>query len=274
MISAQAPERALRPDRKREEAMKLSAMAAAAAFAMATTVGACGDARAAEIKVVCSNGFQAVMAVLGPQYERATGNKLVVTYGLAAVLGRQIEDGETFDLAILAPPQIDGLIKQNKIAADSRKVLARSGMGVMVRTGAPKPDVSTVDAFKRTLLEAKSVAFPPQGQSGIYLAGLIERLGLSAALKDKLKPIASGPLTGETVAKGEAEIGITPIGELLAVKGVSLVGPLPPEIQNYIVQTAGISPNAPQGAAARDFLKFLAAPENLPVIVEKGMEPG
>ena len=93
-------------------------------------------------------------------------------------------------------------------------------------------------------------------------------------MKDKLKPIASGPLTGETVAKGEAEIGITPIGELLSVKGVTLVGPLPAEVQNYIVQVAGVSANAAQGAAARDFLKFLAAPEHYPLIVEKGMEPG
>jgi molybdate transport system substrate-binding protein len=245
-----------------------------AALAMAATIAASGDGRAAEIKILCSNGFQAVMVVVGPEYEKATGHKLVISYGLAAVLGRQIEAGETFDLAILAPPQIDGLIKQNKIAADSRKVLAKSGMGVMVRTGAPKPDVSTVDAFKKTLVGAKSIAFPPQGQSGIYLVGLIERLGLTAALKDKLKPIANGPLTGETVAKGEAEIGITPIGELLAVKGVSLVGPLPAPVQNYIVQTAGISSSAAQGAAARDFLKFLAAPENIPVIIEKGMEPG
>jgi molybdate transport system substrate-binding protein len=253
--------------------MKLSSLAATA-LVMATAIAAPGDGRAAEIKVLCSNGFQAVMAVLGPQYEKATGNKLVVSYGLAAVLGKQIEGGESFDLAILAPPQIDGLIKQNKIAAESRLVLARSGMGVMVRTGAPKPDVGTIDAFKQTLLGAKSIAFPPEGQSGIYLVGLIERLGLTEALKDKLKRIASGPLTGETVAKGEAEIGITPIGELLAVKGVSLAGPLPPGIQNYIVQTAGISPAAAQGAAARDFLKFLAAPDNVPVIIEKGMEPG
>jgi molybdate transport system substrate-binding protein len=245
-----------------------------AALAMAAMIGACGDGRAAEIKVLCSNGFQAVMVEVGPEYEKATGHKLVISYGLAAVLGRQIEAGESFDLAILAPPQIDGLIKQNKIAANSRVVLAKSGMGVMVRAGAPKPDVSTVDAFKKTLLGAKSIAFPPQGQSGIYLVGLIERLGLTEALKDKLKPIANGPLTGETVAKGEAEIGITPIGELLAVKGVSLVGPLPPPVQNYIVQTAGISSVPAQGAAARDFLKFLAAPENIPVIIEKGMEPG
>jgi molybdate transport system substrate-binding protein len=246
----------------------LKTAAAAAIAAMATS------AQAADIKVICSNGFQAVMHELGPQYERATGHKLVVSYGLAAVLGKEIEGGEAFDLTILAPPQIDALIRQGKIAADSRAVLARSGIGVMVRSGAPKPDISTVDAFKRALLDAKSIAFPPQGQSGIYLVGLIERLGLTEALKTKMMPIASGPLTGETVAKGEAEIGITPIGELLAVKGVALVGPLPPLVQNYIVQTAGISATAAQGAAARDFLKFLMAPANAHVIAEKGMEPG
>ena len=250
--------------------MKFFRMTAAAAAIAAISA----SAQAADIKIICSNGFQAVMHELGPQFERATGHKLVVSYGLAAVLGKEIEGGESFDLAILAPPQIDALIKQGKIAADSRMVLARSGIGVMVRTGAPKPDISTVDAFKRTLLAAKSIAFPPQGQSGIYLAGLIERLGLADALKTTLMPIASGPLTGETVAKGEAEIGITPIGELLAVKGVALVGPLPAEVQNYIVQTAGVSPTAAQGAAARDFLKFLMAPANTHVIVEKGMEPG
>jgi molybdate transport system substrate-binding protein len=230
--------------------------------------------QAADIKVICSNGFQAVMRELGPHYERATGHKLVVSYGLAAVLGKAIEDGEAFDVAILAPPQIDALIRQGRIAADSRVVLARSGIGVMVRSGAPKPDISTVEAFKRALLDAKSIAFPPQGQSGIYLTGLIEGLGLAEALKTKMMPIANGPLTGETVARGEAELGITPIGELLAVKGVALVGPLPPPVQNYIVQTAGISATAAQGAAARDFLKFLMAPANAHVIAEKGMEPG
>jgi len=231
-------------------------------------------AQAADIKVICSNGFQAVMGELGPQYEHATGHKLIVSYGLAAVLGKAIEGGEAFDLTILAPPQIDALIRQGRIAADSRVVLARSGIGVMVRSGAPKPDVSTVDAFKRALLNAKSIAFPPQGQSGIYLTGLIERLGLTEALKTKMMPIANGPLTGETVARGEAELGITPIGELLAVKGVALVGPLPSEVQNYIIQTAGVSATAAQEMAARDFLKFLMAPTNAHVIVEKGMEPG
>lgn len=246
----------------------LRLIATAAAIAALAT-----GARAADIKIICSNGFGAVMHELGPRFEAATGHKLIVRYGLAAVLGKEIEAGDTFDLTILAPPQIDALIRQGKIVPDSRRVLARSGIGVMVRAGAPKPDISTVDAFKRALLAAKSIAFPPQGQSGIYLAGLIERLGLADALKQKLKLIASGPLTGETVAKGEAEIGITPIGELLAVPGVALVGPLPAEVQNYIVQTAGISPAARQGAAAKAFLDFVMAPENRHVIVEKGMEP-
>ncbi len=254
--------------------MKLAMLAATAALAVAGVAAAPAAGRAVEIKLICSNGYHAVIDVIGPQYEKATGHKLLVSYGLAAVLGKQIEGGEPFDITILAPPQIDALVKQGRIAADTRTVLARSGMGVMVRTGAAKPDVSTVDAFKKTLLQANSIAFPPGGQSGMYLVGLIGRLGLTEALKDKLKPIASGPLTAETVAKGEAEIGITPIGELLSVKGVTLVGPLPAEVQNYIVQVAGVGADAAQAAAARDFLKFLAAPEHRALIVEKGMEPG
>src|SRR5580693_6131386 len=138
------------PPAQWEDTMKLGSLAATLALVVATLIAAAGDGRAADIKILCSNGFQAVMAVLGPQYEKASGHRLVVSYGLAAVLGRQIEAGETFDLAILAPPQIDALITQGRIAPQSRLVLARSGIGVMVRSGAPKPDVSTVDAFKQT----------------------------------------------------------------------------------------------------------------------------
>ena len=245
-----------------------TAIAAAIAALTITTTAA----QAADIRIICSNGFHAVMQELGPQYERSTGHKLVVSYGLAAVLGKEIEGGATFDLAILAPPQIDALIKVGKIAADTRTVLARSGIGVMVRTGAPKPDISTVDAFKRTLLAAKSIAFPPQGQSGIYLAGLIERLGLTEALKPKMMPIANGPLTGETVAKGEAEIGITPIGELLAVKGVALVGPLPAEVQNYTSYAAALMTGAPSPQAAKAFLAFLGSAEAKQAFAAAGIE--
>jgi molybdate transport system substrate-binding protein len=243
------------------------------ALAVGVAALAAGESRAVEIKVLCSNGFQAVIAELSPQFERVSGHRVAIRYGLAGVLGKEIEDGEPFDLAILAPPQIDSLIAQNRIAAESRVVLARSGIGVMVRTGAPKPDISTIEAFKSALLAAKSIAFPPRGQSGIYLVGMIDRLGLGPALQSKLMPIANGPMTGEAVARGVAEIGITPIGELLSVKGVSLVGPLPAGLQNYIVQTAGVSANAPQMSAAMDLLAFLRSPVHLPLIRAKGMEP-
>jgi molybdate transport system substrate-binding protein len=145
--------------------MRIAGLVVAAALALAGPT--ISTAHAADIRIICSNGFQAVMLELGPRFERTTGHRLMVSYGLAAVLGREIEDGAPFDLTILAPPQIDALIKLGKIAADSRTVLARSGMGVMVRAGAPKPDIATVEAFKRTMLNAKSIAFPPQGQSGI-----------------------------------------------------------------------------------------------------------
>jgi molybdate transport system substrate-binding protein len=247
-------------------------MIVALAIGMTSLIAAPLTATAADLNVLCSNGFQSVMVELGPRYERQSGNALHVRYGLAAMLGKEIEDGAAFDVAILAPPQIDGLIGKGRLAADSRVVLARSGMGVMVRSGAPKPDVSTVEAFKRTLLTAKSIAFPPQGQSGIYLAGLIVRLGLADSLKDKMRPVASGPLTAQAVARGEAEIGITPIPELLAVKGVALAGPLPPPVQNYIVQTAAVARTAGSAAAARDFLNFLRSPENAHVMIAKGME--
>src|SRR5260370_30961692 len=131
-------------DSFREDAMRFLNLAAAIAIGVTATC-----ARAADIKVICSNGFAAVMQELGPQYERATGHKLIVSYGLAAVLGKAIEGGEEFDLTILAPPQIDALIRQGQIAPDSRPVLARSRLGLMVRSGAPKPDISTGEAFTR-----------------------------------------------------------------------------------------------------------------------------
>jgi molybdate transport system substrate-binding protein len=139
--------------------MKLATLAATAVLAMATVTAAPTTGRTAEIRLICSNGYHAVIDVLGPQYEKATGHKLVVSYGLAAALQKDIEGGAPFDITILAPPQIDALVKQGKIVADTRTVLAKSGMGVMVRTGAPKPDVSTVDAFKKTLLAASRSRF-------------------------------------------------------------------------------------------------------------------
>jgi molybdate transport system substrate-binding protein len=140
-------------------------------------------AQAAEIRVLCSNGLQAVMENLAPQFERTSGHKVVVTFGLAAGFKQQIEKGEAFDLAVLTPPMIDDLIKQGKMAADSRTVIARTGLGLMIRAGAKKPDVSTTDAFKRSLAGAKGIAFAKEGASGVAFTATIERLGIAESLK-------------------------------------------------------------------------------------------
>jgi molybdate transport system substrate-binding protein len=134
------------------------------------------SAQAAEIWVLCSNGLREVMEVLVPQFERASGHKLNITFGLASAFKRQIDGGEAFDLTVLTPPLIDDLIKQAKVVADTRTVIARSGMGLLTKKGAPKPDISTADAFKRTLTNAKSITYPSEGASGIYFVGLIDRL--------------------------------------------------------------------------------------------------
>jgi molybdate transport system substrate-binding protein len=227
---------------------------------------------AAEITVLCSNGIKAVMEDLVPKFEKATGHKVVMEYGLAAVLKQRIESGAAFDLAILTPPLVDDLIKQGKLAADSRTTLARSGLGLLIRAGGHKRDVSTTDAFKRTLVEAKSVAYARVGASGVYFAELIQKLGIADALKSKSKLTATGEEVGESVARGDVELGVLPLSEILPVKGTELLGMFPADVQNYIVMTAGVSAGARQGQVARELIKFVTAPAALPVIKAKGME--
>jgi molybdate transport system substrate-binding protein len=231
-----------------------------------------GSALSAEIRVLCSNGLQAVMEDLAPQFEKASGHKVSVTFGLAAGFKQQIEGGAAFDLAVLTPPMIDDLIKQGKLAADSRAVIARTGLGLMIRAGAKKPDVSTTDAFKRSLLGAKTIAFAKEGASGVAFTATIERLGMSDSLKSKLKPTATGEEVNDLVVKGGADFGILPLSEILRVRGAELGGMFPADVQTYITMAAGVSSSAKQGAAARDLIKFLTAPANLPAIKAKGME--
>lgn len=252
--------------------MKNAAMIAAQALALAAF--GVGGAHAAEVKVLASNAVRTVLQDIGPQFEKATENKLAISFGLSAAFRPRIEAGEAFDLTFLPPNQIDDLIKQGKIAADSRAVIAKTGSAIMVRAGAPKPDVSTPEAFKRTLLNAKSIAYAKEGLSGVYFVALIEKLGIAADLKAKSKIMASGELAAEAVAHGEAEIGILPVSEILPVPGVEVGGAFPAALQNYIVIGAGVSANAKQGTAARDLIKFLTSPAALPVIKAKGLEPG
>ena len=226
-------------------------------------------ASSAEIKLLVPRAILLVLREVGPQFERETGNKLNAETGIAPSFVPRIEGGEAFDIIVGQPSLIDGLIKDNKVAADGKVALVKSGSGIAVRAGAPKPDVSTVDAFKRTLLAAKSIGY-------LKVAGvpqLIERLGMTDALKAKTT-IPDRDVYMEMVAKGELELGIGLTTQILTTDGVELVGPLPEEIQFYIAFAAGVSAQSQVPDAARALLNYLRSPAVIIVIKKQGMEPG
>ena len=229
-------------------------------------------AQAAELKVFSSTAFKTVLDDLGAKFEKATENKLAYTIAPAAVLKAQIDQGAVFDVAILTVALNDELAKEGKIIAATRADVAHAGIGVAVHKGAPKPDISTVEAFKHTLLNAKSIGYTAQGASGVYLKTLFDKLGIADALKPKIKLLQGG--AGEAAAKGEVEIGLTQISEILPYADAELVGPLPAEIQSYTHFSAGVSAASKEIEAAAALLKFLTAPAAAPVIKAKGMEPG
>lgn len=232
--------------------------------------------RAAEIKVVSGGAFKQVLNALAARYHEDTGNTLAITYRTVGQHLDLIRSGkEPFDIAILTPAAIDGLIRDGKVVAGTRTDLAKTGIGVVVRAGAPLPDISSVEAFKRALLAAKSVAYiDPKagGSSGIYVGGLLERLGIAAQVNAKAVLVHGGAVA-DHVADGEAELGIHQISEILPVAGVTLVGPLPADIQNFTIYAAGIGSGAQDVAAARAVLKFLSGDEAMAIIKAKGMEP-
>jgi molybdate transport system substrate-binding protein len=230
-------------------------------------------AQAAEVKVLGAYPLKPMIDELGPQFERATGHTLAIQYGLPAVLKRQIEAGETFDLAILGAPGMDDLIKQGKIVAGTRTDIARDGMGVAVRAGAPKPDISSAEAFKRTLLNAKSISYVKEGATGVHLANLLERFGIAEEMKSKTKLHDSPARAIQAVADGEAELGFVLITLILPVRGAEVAGPFPPELQRYVVFTAGVSTGAKQAEAAKALANLLTSESAAPVIKAKGMEP-
>jgi molybdate transport system substrate-binding protein len=238
-----------------------------AALLMTLTTGS----QAAEIKVLSTNGVKAVLEELIPQFENATKHKLVVQFGPAADLKMQIEKGEAFDLAILTAAALDDLIKQGKLAAATRADVARSGAGVAIKKGAPRPDIATADSFKRTLLAAKSIAYVGTGATSASLRKIFEQLGIAEDMKAKTK-VLSGISAADAVAQGEAELGFTQISEILPVAGAELAGPLPPGIQIYTVFAAAVGVTAKEPAAARAFLRFVTAPAGAAVIKAKGME--
>ena len=240
----------------------------AAAILFLVTILTHGAANAAELKVFTSRAIATVLDKIGPEFERTTGHKLNVISGFSPIFVKQINAGEPFDVVVGPPPTIDGLIKGGKVIADTRTNLVRSGIGVGVRAGAPKPDISSVEAFKRALLNAKSIGYLPTG--GVQQ--LVDRLGIADAIKSKVT-IQASDIASELVAKGELELVVVVVTQILTTPGVELVGPLPPEIQFYTVFTGGVSANSKAPGAARDLIKFLTGPTAIPVIRSQGMEP-
>src|SRR4029077_15438124 len=213
--------------------------------------------------------------VLVPDFEKQTGHKVILENDTVGALTKRIEGGEAFDLAVLTPAAVNDLSTKGKFVAGIRANLGRVGVGVVVKEGAPKPDISSVDAFKKSLLAAKSVAYidpASGGSSGIYLDGPFKKRGIADQLKPKAKLI-NGGYVAEHIAKGEAEIGIHQISEILPVKGVTLIGPLPADIQNYTVYAAGLGANGKESEAAKALLKTLSGPGAADVLKSKGMEP-
>ena len=226
---------------------------------------------AAEIKIWTARALATVLAEVGPQFERTTGHHLSVYSGLPEDFARRANAGETFDVLISGAGPVDDWIKDGKIVATTRTDIARSGIGVEVRAGARKHDISSVEAFKRALLDARSIAYLKSG-SGIYVAGLLERLGIADAIKSKVTRPDSD-IVSELVAKGEIELGMVVITQILTTPGVDLVGPLPAEIQSYVAFTAGISADSKAPEAAMALIRFLTGPTAIPIIKAQGMEP-
>jgi molybdate transport system substrate-binding protein len=236
-----------------------------------------GTSYGVEIKVMTSGGFTEAYNKLTPEFERATQNKVVTAYGASMggapdSIPSRLKRGEPVDVVILAAPALDDLIQQGKVVAGSRVDLVRSSIGMVVRAGAPKPDIGTVDALKRALLDAKSIAYSASA-SGVYISTeLFQRLGIADQVKGKSKRIVSERV-GTVVARGEAEIGFQQISELLPIPGVDYVGPLPPEVQKVTVFSAGIAAGAKEPDAARALIKFFTSPAAAPTITKSGLEP-
>jgi len=209
-------------------------------------------------------------------YENPTGNKLSIGYGLAADLKKRILDGEAADVIILTRPMMDDLQKQDKLAANSLTNVAGTPVSLVARAGAPKPDISSVDAFKHTLLTARSIVYADPakgGASGVYFASVLNRLGIAEQLKDKTT-LVPGAQAADVVAKGDAELGVAQASEIVPVLGTQLVGPLPGELASVTVFTAGISATSKSPEAAEALIKFLTGPEAVSRLKTKGFEPG
>jgi molybdate transport system substrate-binding protein len=236
-----------------------------------------GTASAAEIRVMISGGLTAAYNAVVPEFERASGHKVVTAYGPSMgttvnAIPVRLERGEPVDVLIMVSYALGDLVKQGKVVADSRVDLVKSAIGVAVKSGAPKPDISSAEAVKRTLLAAKTIAYSDSA-SGVYVSTeMFAKLGIAEEMKDKARKIPATPV-GEIVARGDAEIGFQQISELKPVAGIDIVGPLPDEVQKITVFSAGIASVSKEPVAGKALIQFLASPAARGEIVKSGMEP-
>jgi molybdate transport system substrate-binding protein len=257
--------------------MRIPAKFRALALGFAAALSLAGAANAAEVRVMISGGLTAAYKELVPEFERATGNKVLTAYGPSMgttinAIPIRLERGEPVDVLIMVGYALGDLIKQGKVVADSRVDLTKSLIGVVVKSGAPKPDISSAEALKRALLAAKSIAYSDSA-SGVYVSTeMFQRLRIADAMKDKARKIPAEPVAG-VVARGDAEIGFQQISELRPVAGVDIVGPLPSELQTVTIFSAGIATISREPEAGRALIKFLASPAASAAIIKSGMEP-
>jgi molybdate transport system substrate-binding protein len=252
-----------------------------AAMMVATTFAVClmdlvTGANAAELKVVASVALTSALDELVPAFERATGNKLVIDYGLAANIRKSILEGEAADVIILTRSMMEDLQKQDKIVPGSLVNVGGTAVAVVARANAPKPDIGSVDALKHALQSAKSIVYADPakgGLSGVYFARLLDRLGLADQMKSKTI-LVPGAQSAEVVAKGEAELGVGQASEIVGVKGAQLVGPLPGDLGLVTVFTGGMSAATKSPDAAKALLQYFAAPAAAALLKAKGFEPG
>jgi molybdate transport system substrate-binding protein len=225
------------------------------------------------VKVLASNGVKSAIEALAPAFERSSGHRLSIGFGLGAALKRRIEAGEAFDLAILTAAAVDELAKQGRLDASSRASLARSGVGIGIKQGAPRADIGSREALERTLLAARSITWAREGVGGVYFAALLERMGITARMKPKIVPAEAAVEVGRLVVEGKAQYGVILLNELLDLPGVEVLGPLPPEVQGYTVFLAGVGAGSGNAPAARALIDFLRTPSSRDVFQSKGQEP-
>lgn len=231
-------------------------------------------ARAAEIKVLCSNGLRAVMLDLGPAFEQRSGDTVKVDFAPAAVLTQRIASGEAFDVAVLTPEAIDDGIGRGRLAASPRVVVAQSALGLAMRAGADRPVLDSIPALTRALRAATSITYATQGASAAPFRAIVERLGLTSELEPKYRLRETGAQVGEAVSSGAVQLGVIPVSEILPIPGVELAGRFPEAAQSYLLMVAAVATSSRESREAAALVEFLASPAHAPLLRRKGMEPG